>query len=197
MRVGLCQLPPDQDVHAFKIVERFECATLADALALPPRPNAEGIVVRCLNTGGMVKIKQEDYVALHRIVTGLTARTVWEHLVAHKPLADLIEPLPDEFHPWVQQVADDIRGRVDAEWTRLLSEYEQLVNTMPPDWNPQVDGATREGRKQFAMVAARHPDSWAMFALLDGRSITDKLLVHAKPEPYLTPSGRTFTEDNA
>jgi len=54
-------------------VATFSTPTFADALALPPRENAEGIVVRCLKTGGMVKIKQADYLALHRIVTGLSA----------------------------------------------------------------------------------------------------------------------------
>ena len=45
---------------------------------MPPRSNAEGVVVR---TGlDMVKIKQEDYVALHRILTMTSARMVWEHL---------------------------------------------------------------------------------------------------------------------
>jgi RNA ligase len=36
----------------------FEAATLADALALEPRANAEGIVVRDLTTGAMIKIKR-------------------------------------------------------------------------------------------------------------------------------------------
>jgi RNA ligase len=51
---------------------------LRDVLEIPPRPNAEGIVV-ILADHTMVKIKQDDYVRIHRIVFGLTARRVWEH----------------------------------------------------------------------------------------------------------------------
>src|SRR5690242_5874737 len=168
--------------------EVFNSPTLAEALALAPRSNAEGVVVRCLNTGGMVKIKQADYVALHRIVTGLTARTVWEHLVAGKSLDELITPLPDEFHQWVRDVANEILTVVRNEAWRLEEEYTRIRDAMPDTWQ-QGD---RAGRAEFAKVAAKHPDSWAMFALLDGKDIRPKLLHNAKPEPYITPSGRIF-----
>jgi len=70
---------------------------------MEPRPNAEGVVVRDLGTGNMLKIKQEDYVRLHRIISGLTDRTVWQHMVGGNPLDDLIVPLPDEFHDWIRR----------------------------------------------------------------------------------------------
>jgi RNA ligase len=171
----------------------FAAPTLSDALAIEPRPNAEGVVVRCLNTGGMIKLKQADYVALHRIVTGLSARTVWQHLVDGKSLDELIAPLPDEFHPWVQDIANGITTAVQQEAWRLEEEYTRVRDAMPDAWQ----AGDRASRAEFAKVAAKLPDSWALFALLDGKDIRPKLLVNAKPEPYLTPSGRTYTEDNA
>lgn len=173
-------------------VATFSAATFADALALPPRSNAEGIVVRCLYSDNMVKIKQEDYVALHRIVTGLNARTVWEHLTDGKPLADLIAPLPDEFHDWVRRTAYDLHCTVMAEWTRLAEAYKQIIPRMPTGWNP----VSREGRKAFAAVAAGTPDSWAMFQILDGRDIRPELWRRARPEAT-TPSGHSYSEDTA
>ncbi len=161
----------------------FAVDSFAQALALPPRRGAEGLVVRCLDTGAMVKLKQADYVALHRIVTGLTERTVWQHLVDGRPLAELIEPLPDEFHGWVHTVADRIRSTVDSAETALRAEFAAL----PP----------APSRKDFALAVARHPQRWALFALLDGRDIGPKLLQAARPDGDTTPSGRTFTEDNA
>lgn len=165
----------------------FSAPTFADALALPPRSNAEGIVVRCLTTGGMLKIKQEDYLALHRIVTGLTARTVWEHLVAGKPLEELIAPLPDEFHSWVRQVANGITTSVDQRSAEIDRAYNSLLAALPKDWT----------RRDFAALASALPDSWAIFSRLDGRDPRPKLLKQAKPEPYLTPTGVSHNEDNA
>ena len=47
----------------------------------------------------MIKIKQEDYVILHRIVTGLNERAVWEHLMTHNgDYSELLESVPDEFY---------------------------------------------------------------------------------------------------
>ena len=50
------------------------------------------------------KIKQDDYVALHRIVTGLSERTVWQHMTDGRPLAELLDGLPDELHTWTRDV---------------------------------------------------------------------------------------------
>jgi hypothetical protein len=36
-----------------------------------------------------------------------------------------------------------------------------------------------------------------MFQSLDGRDIRPELLKRSRPEAFVTPSGRTFTEDNA
>lgn len=172
--------------------EVFEFESFADALAAEPRPNREGLVVHFTSTGDRVKLKQADYVALHRIVTGLNARTVWQHLVDGKPLDELIAPLPDEFHGWVKQVAEDIATAVDAQETEARKAFEQLryeTCLAAPD--------RTASRKDLALVFKQHPMAWALFALLDGKDIRPKLLHNAKPEPDVTPSGRVYTEDNA
>ncbi|MCW6008711.1 2'-5' RNA ligase [Micromonospora sp. CPCC 205371] len=169
------------------VTTTFAAGTLAEALAMKPRANAEGVVVRLLDSGAMVKLKQADYVALHKIVTGLTARVVWQHLIEGKPLDELVAPLPDEFHPWCREVAADIQAVVDQQTAEIEKAYAEIVASLP-------EGFTR---KDFAAVAVSHPEKWAMFLLLDGRDIRPELWKRAKPEPYLTPSGRTYGEDTA
>lgn len=170
-------------------VTTFPAATLADALAMEPRPNAEGVVVRMRRSGAMVKLKQDDYVALHRIVTGLTARVVWQHLIDGKPLNDLITPLPDEFHEWVRDTANQIARAVLHRWDELWTEFNRLCGAL----DDQTD------RREFARLAVPHPDKWAMFLLLDGREdkLRAELWKRAKPAPFQTPTGRVYTEDTA
>lgn len=165
----------------------FDHATYAAALGAAPRPNAEGMVVRDLITDAMVKIKQDDYVALHRIVTGLSARTVWQHLVDGKPVDELLAPLPEEFHPWVRDVVATLETTVTAALAEATKAHEELVDQLPDGWT----------RRDFAQVAVKHPLKWVLFYLLDGRDPRPELLKHSKPEPGWTPSGRQFTEDNA
>jgi RNA ligase len=169
------------------VAETFAYASFADALAAPPRANAEGLVVHFLDTDHRVKLKQDDYVALHRIVTGLSARTVWQHMVDGKPMADLVAPLPDEFHPWVQAVADGIAASVERDIETITRLYGEIVAALPDGWS----------RRDFAAVASTHELRWALFRMLDERDCGAELLRRARPEAYLTPSGRTYTEDTA
>ncbi|RKR92640.1 RNA ligase [Micromonospora pisi] len=169
------------------IVEHFPAATFADALAMPPRPNAEGVVVRSLVDGGMVKIKQADYVALHRIVTGFNARVIWQHLMDGKPLADLIAPLPDEFHDWCKAVAYTLSKRVDEAEAAAQWVFGLILAQLPDEFP----------RRDFAALAAPHALRWALFNLLDGKDITAELWKRAKPEAGWTPTGRTYGEDAA
>ena len=165
----------------------FDYSTLAEALEAEPRPNAEGYVIYFPDHDERLKIKQEDYVALHRIVTGLNARTVWEHLCAGLPIEDLIAPLPDEFHEWVRGIEGDLtQGVNDRKW-EINYAYENLLRGLGPDFS----------RKDFAMAAKEREDSWAMFSLLDGRDIVPELWKRAKPAAFLTPVGHAFSEDTA
>lgn len=165
----------------------FPYASLAEALAVPPRPNAEGFVVHLVDKDDRIKVKQEDYIRLHRILTGLTARTVWEHLLTGQPLADLITPLPDEFHDWVANVAAGITVSIQMQDARIRQVYAEILAMMPEGFS----------RKDFAVYAVPDPDKWALFRLLDGQEIRSELLKRAKPEPFLTPTGRTYGEDAA
>ena len=119
----------------------YEYGTLKDALAAPARKNAEGFVVRT-HDGRMVKIKQEDYKLMHRVLFGMSARTIWQALAVeacrdmiHDPrhwgsylgidaqivegmpkFHDLIDTpgIPDEVRDWAVAVSDDIiRGRAE------------------------------------------------------------------------------------
>jgi RNA ligase len=122
------------------VAETFTFSTFGQALAAPPRQGKEGFVVHDLRTDNRVKIKQEDYVVLHRLVTGLTARRVHEALLQGVDLEEFISPLPDEFHDWVRDVADRIEAQVQAakasvehQWLRVIAECEERS---PEDIDP-------------------------------------------------------------
>ncbi len=169
------------------VIETFEHATLAAALAAPDRPGREGFVVHVPDQDLRVKIKQEDYVLLHRIVTGLNARSVWEPLADGRGLDELIEALPDEFHDWVREVAATLTETVDLAAAAAEKAYAELVAGLPDGWT----------RKDFALAAVPNPLKWALFLLLDGRDIRPALWRNAKPEAAWTHTGRVYTEDTA
>lgn len=76
-----------------------------------PRENSEGVVLYYDN-GFMCKVKYEEYVRLHRLVTGVNKRRIWEMLKecpimdfprneAHLSLKDFVERVPEEFERWI------------------------------------------------------------------------------------------------
>ncbi|MET7400436.1 RNA ligase [Dactylosporangium sp. NPDC005572] len=151
-------------------VESFGYATLAEALAAPPRDNREGLVVHFVGPDTRLKIKYAEYVRLHRIVTGLNARVVWEAVVAGT-LDDLLEPLPDEFHAWATKIAVSLRSSVSALHDEVEATFDAVVAGLPPDWS----------RKDFALAVARHPMRGCLFLRLDQKSYESYLWQQVRP----------------
>lgn len=166
--------------------------TLSDALEAPPRDNAEGVVVSTMRGGPQLKIKQEDYVALHKIVTGLSERRVWQALMVGQTPAQICEPLPDEFHVWVLDVAGRMLRQHADKKTRLSIMY---CNTMEYAFQSGLIGLHEDGwdvsREQRGAVARlfqeADKDAWALFALLDGRDISEKLWKQLEPVGDIRP----------
>ncbi|WP_436526824.1 RNA ligase [Actinoplanes sp. HUAS TT8] len=153
------------------VVETFGYATLAEALAAPPRDGREGLVVHFTATDQRVKIKYADYVRLHRLVTGLTSRTVWEILATGGSLDALLAPLPDEFHVWARGIAAQLTAEVDERAAAVEAAYDALVAALPAGW----------GRKEFALAAVRSPHRGELFQRLDGHDYRPGLWQRARP----------------
>jgi RNA ligase len=72
-------------------------------------PNEEGFVLRFYPSNFRCKIKFEDYVALHRIVTQVSSYDIWENLKNHGKLPEaFLKNVPDEFYEWVKGVENEV-----------------------------------------------------------------------------------------
>lgn len=139
----------------FNTVERFEGLTL-DKLAKTERPNKEGYVVKFANEL-RIKVKHEDYVRLHRLLTQVSSKSIWELLKNGQDFDELIENVPDEFFSWVKQTADDLKMKHSGLIVTAHQSYEK-VKDLPT-------------RKEMAQaLTSVDPVTRAMtFALLDGK----------------------------
>ena len=163
----------------------FPCNTLADALTLAPRRNVEGVVIHFLDSDERVKIKQEDYVALHRIVTGLNERTVWELLAKGESVTGLLDKLPDEFHGWVGEVAEGLTRTVQTLAAEVETAHSTILATLPSGFT----------RKDYAQQAVQSPVRGSLFLKLDGRDYLPSLWASVKPEAPQSP--KMYSEDTA
>lgn len=167
--------------------EVFPARTLSEALSLPLRPGKEGLVVRSLMDGTMVKIKQDDYVQLHRLVTNLNPKTIWERSME----ADLsltpevsrrekvLDNLPDEFYEDVWATASVFFTRVSSRWDEVYTVFRRL--------NPLQHGdfEDRRVRKIFA-YRIKDLDPWlksALWFVYDGRDEELRELIWKQIQP--------------
>ena len=155
--------------------------TFAQAMAAPDREGKEGMVLFAPEIADWVKLKQEDYVELHRIATGPTARRVYEAMVSGKTVAEIAAPLPDEFHDFVKEVADLISARVRWFEEDRVEEFDQIRDELM-----RKEGVTNV-RKEFALMAKETAHPGMMFALLDNRDITEAVVKLFRPSAGWVP----------
>jgi RNA ligase len=180
----------------------FDGRTLADALAMPVRPNAEGIVVHYHDSDLRIKIKQADYVALHRILTMTTARTVWEYLAvdACKNLitapkhwgsrlgidpgraAEILAVGPDWLGRLTEGVPDEFHGWLRSTISGILARVDGQRTYLETEGETLIE-AHGSDRKAYAQAVAGRADAGALFLLLDGKGITFYLWKAAYPPP--------------
>lgn len=165
------------------IVDDFPFDSMMEVLAQPARPNAEGFVIHFLFSDLRVKVKYDEYVRLHRLVTGVTERSIWELLATGKTLDELLLHVPDEFYAWVTEVADRLKAQVARlmfEWGRDMGETLRVLIDQGITFE-QVR-TTREGRKAFAGIAMTKEYPSALFAALDEKDLVPMAYKLVRPE---------------
>jgi RNA ligase len=112
----------------------------------------EGYVIRF--SGGMrMKIKGNEYVRLHRILTNFSTKDIWELLRNNEPLESLLDRVPDEFDAWVKEVVKDLRTQFDTIKSEIEIEFRELID-----------------KKEFADKIADNPNRSLLFKRLDSYS---------------------------
>lgn len=164
-------------------VETFPPSTLERlAATVDDRTNHEGYVCVWPQASGpalRIKLKAAEYVRLHKIVTGLSNRSVWEHLSAGLPITAMAEVVPDEYHEWLL-----------AESTDMLTEFANILTDSMNDLTAAVEAAGPEAtRAEVAEHVKRTTYPGLCFGLLDGKNIDDRIWRMIRPEresPLLT-----------
>lgn len=162
---GSVLLPDDVVTWKGPKTQTFSYKTLREALEAPQRPNAEGMVLYFPDLDYRIKLKQDDYVALHKIVTGLTKRRVWENMKEGRTLEELCEVVPDEWHDWLWEVTEDLDAAFTLESNKISLAYSAIKWALPEDFT----------RKAFAEKARTTEYPGFMFDILDGKDISAKV----------------------
>jgi len=151
-------------------VMEYDFKRFEDVLAVQAE-DAEGFVVK-FDNGIRVKVKFDEYLRLHRILTNTTSRTVWENLRNHVQMQDMLEVIPDEFYQWVTQVEDDLL----TQYRAIEEEAENMVRACAAvGWIPN-------NRKAIAQHFKPSPVRGIMFSMIDGKDYEDTIWKMIKPK---------------
>jgi RNA ligase len=140
----------------------------------------EGFVFLWPTRNFRTKMKSAEYVEIHRMISNLSEKSVWEALVAGKTVDQIKIGLPEEFHGWIDEVAGDIMKRALIVVEGVQREFELLTKF----------GYTKD-RKTFAHAVKENSLRKYLFLMLDNKPIYPVALRDSKPvkETSLTREG--------
>lgn len=148
----------------FPLVKEYTNFSKIEELSQQQWENHEGFVIRFEN-GFRVKVKFEEYVRLHRILTQFSTVDIWECLSGESSLQVLLENVPDEFFEWVKRVESDLKRQFQAIEEDCKNYYKVL-----------------ETRKETAMYFLSHPHKDVLFNMLDEREYAKTIWRKIKPK---------------
>jgi hypothetical protein len=130
--------------------------------------NAEGFVLFFPRANMRVKIKFFDYMRLHRLLTGMSAITIWEMLRDEQSFDDVIQNVPDEFYAWVQVVKSELMGKFCLIEGKAL-DAAHSVRHLPT-------------RKEQATIIKGTEYPGIAFSMLDGKDYSDAIWRLIRPQ---------------
>jgi len=154
--------------------------------------NQEGFVIRFHPGNFRVKIKFEEYVRLHKIITQVSTYDIWEHLKNGKDISELLEKVPDEFDKWVKHTVKTLEYHKFALEERCGKSHDYFRYGKFNDVEPEPT------KKEFAEHIKKYTNPklhGLMFAIWDGnrKRIDEILWKLIKPE-YSKPFWQKETE---
>lgn len=158
------------------IVERFDVSTNLNELTNTFRDNREGYVVHFPKSGLRLKLKHDEYVRVHRLVTGINNLRIWEYLKDKQPLDELLDRVPDEFYTWASTVVNGLNTEyqtIERETQETLQVAKQLST-----------------RKDQALLIKQSKYPHVIFSMLDKKDYSEKIWKIIKPK-----SQKPFRED--
>ena len=165
-----------QKLDGFEIVTRYKTWGEGYDLLKEEIPNnKEGYVIRFKN-GFRMKIKSEEYLRLHKVMTEVSTKSVWVALSNGDDMENLLKDVPDEFYSKIKEYENELIGQFNT----LKKEYVWIFNEIR---NVYFDSQNKEfSRSEFAELAKRYKHPSILFKMLDGKEIDSILWVIIEPQ---------------
>lgn len=162
----------EADTLGFKTPRMFDGKTVDDLLSHSEQ-NFEGFVIK-YDSGLRLKVKLDEYIRLHRIVTGVNTKNIWEALMRGDPIDEWLDKVPDEFYTWVKAQVGAFNAAYLALETKAQEAYDKYKHL---------------DRKEFAIeIMNNHKDiSHFAFNMYTNKPNNEAIWKALKPERAENP----------
>lgn len=159
----------------FPVVKKYDGINDLQELRAIEEKNKEGFVIHFKN-GFRVKMKFAEYVRLHRIITGISNKAIWEYLSEGKSLEELLEKVPDEFYAWVKQTQNSL----EIHYNEILNECKTVFKQFTT-------------RKETALYFQTQKYPAVLFSMLDDKAF--EKIIWKSIRPTYAKAFKTITEN--
>jgi len=118
--------------EGWDIVKKYDGVTDYNQIKSMIKDDAEGMVVRFYPSGFRMKVKGEEYFRLHKIVTNVSSRDIWEIMKNGLPIDELLDRVPDEFDQWVRDEVRKFQTMFEITKSNVEIEYYHTVDENLP-----------------------------------------------------------------
>lgn len=111
----------------------------------------EGYVM-VFENGERLKIKFENYIKLHRLVSNLSVQNAFDWIKSGKPISEIVELIPDEYHSWYNSIVNKVND-----------EYNRITTSCHLDFCDEW----KANKRDFALKIKEHPYKTLLFKMYD------------------------------
>lgn len=112
------------------VVKRYDGVNDYKQLKSMVKDNQEGFIVR-FKSGMRMKVKGEEYVRLHRLLTNFSNVDIWKCLKDGKDINVLLERVPDEFDAWVRNTIKELKEKYNQIEFEAISREKDRYEANP------------------------------------------------------------------
>lgn len=156
----------------FNVVKKYDGIRDYTELKGLIKQDEEGFVVRFSN-GERMKIKGEEYLRLHKLMTNVSTTSVWEMLSEGQDVLEILKDVPDEFYEKIKSYVQELRYHHYQFGEQAGKTYHYFRYGKYGDRDPEPT------KKEFALhlqECETHPKIKTLcFLMWDGKE-TDKVI---------------------
>jgi RNA ligase len=187
------------DSLGFECVKRYDGIRDLRTIKSLIGHNQEGFVLK-FPDGTRIKVKGEEYVRLHKIMTNFSNLDIWDCLRNGTDYRKLMVDIPDEYDEWVRRIEEELVSNYMFIESVIKSEHSLVTKRMTrprPSEEEYLDRnskVVKEYNREFYELVKDSPIKHYLFSANNGSDYSQEIWKQIRPE-YQKPFWRKENDE--